>query len=175
MTKDEFGKLELLGDSLLSSVIIELLYESFTTLPKGEIVKLKSYLVSNSTLRIVSRKNDIKDLIPITGKKPIADNVEANIGLYYRTHGYVLTKNYIEQLYKDIPFANYCNYKSDLQERLQAIKKPCVYHTVQQVQKEHEKILRFVSTINGYRGHGTSKKKAEQNAAKAYLNSNDWR
>src|SRR5208283_693512 len=61
MHNDEHNeRLEFLGDSILSYIIVEYLYKNFDNLDEGELSKLKSYIVSENILYTIACNIDLQ-------------------------------------------------------------------------------------------------------------------
>ncbi len=182
-------RLEFLGDAILSFVVSSWIFSEFPKYPEGKMTNLRSNLVKTGTLAKISKKLKIGDYLLLSKgekesagyQKPtlLANTLEAVIGAIFIDQGIeaieIFIKNNFEDLLKKfVALGNFKDYKSLLQEKLQAQKKKSpVYKITNEKGPEHNKIF----TINVYdpksgliaTGVGKSKQKAEQEAAKMAL------
>lgn len=179
-------RLEFLGDSVLSLVVSEYLFESFPNMPEGELTKLRAALVCEKSLANFSQKLCIGDFLLLgngeensggrTRPSILADAFEAVLAALYldsdmdRAREYVL--GFVKEALKESK-PSFKDYKTMLQEIIQQNREESVrYHLVGEYGPDHNK--RFVvevhlnSNIIGH-GEGRSKKEAEQQAAKEAL------
>ena len=181
-------RLELLGDSVLSLIIVENLLKRYPESSEGIISKLKAKIVSETALETVAKKFKLYDYI-ILGRGEfnlgqnmttsiLADAVESLIGAIYRDGGLESAKNFIMEHFKEI--IELCcennffkDYKTKLQEYTQKrFKNKPVYKVLKEEGPEHDKTFYIEVKVNGKiygKGKGRNKKEAEQNAAKEAL------
>jgi len=181
-------RLEFLGDSVLSLIIISHLCQKFPTKNEGELAKIKSNLVSADTLAKLAEDIDLGKVIILGenedksgGRKKnsiLADTMEALIGAIYLDSGIRKTKKWVINLYsKKIddelrkPFLD--DYKTRLQEILSRKKVGKLsYKILKEEGPDHAKMFlakAFLNKIVIGEGWGNSKKDAEQEAAKLAL------
>jgi len=182
-------RLEFLGDTILSFVVSNWIFNKFPKYPEGKMTNLRSNLVKTGTLTKISRKLKIGDYLLLSRgeiesnghQKPtlLANALEAVIGAIFLDQGIETAEKFIKNnfgtLLKElIILGNFKDYKSLLQEKLQAQKrKSPVYKTFNEKGPGHNKTF----TINVYyqkgdliaTGVGKSKQKAEQEAARMAL------
>ena len=181
-----YERLEFLGDSILSFVISEYLVEKFN-IKEGELSKIRARIVCEHALEMACNNAGLVPLIhlsrgeELTGGRGrasiIADVFEAVIAAIYKDGGIQPAKKFIFDNMTDIiPLAVSGkvneDYKTALQEIVQANGKTAAYHVVSEEGPEHNKIFTIELCINGERvsqGTGRNKKEAEQNAAKNYI------
>ena len=177
-------KLEFLGDAFLGLVISQYLYEQNIYYKEGSLARIKSYVVSESTLYEVGRRIDIhKYLLLGKGeeksggrfrKSLISDSVEALIGAYYQDSGFKNARKFVEVLFFDEIMKVEENkhkkdYKSILQEYSQKkFKIIPQYNVVNTEGPDHRR--KFYVNVKVRKktygpGVGESKKQAEQEAA----------
>ncbi|MDR4508902.1 MAG: ribonuclease III [Candidatus Brocadiaceae bacterium] len=180
-------RLEFLGDAILGMIISDNLYKTLPHYSEGELTKIKSVVVSQTTLSKVALEANLKDFLSVgrglndqnfLPKSLLANVFEALIAAIYLDGGlkeaYRFTLKYLKKEI-DIVCRNQHekNYKSILQQYSQ--KEYGVtpsYRIVQQVGPDHGKSFEVVVLIknNEYgKGWGKSKKEAEQSAAKETL------
>lgn len=181
-------RLEYLGDAVLGLVVSEFLFSKFPDYNEGHLTKIKAALVNEAMLSKVAygfRLGQYVFLSPEEEKsggrlKPsiIADAMEAVIGAVYVDGGLepaakvinrLLLQNF-ENLIKDEAVFNY---KGELLELVQGSGRGVPkYEVIEEIGPDHIKIFVISVSIGGVRmgtGRGTSKKEAEQRAAKIAL------
>ena len=182
-------RLEFLGDSVLSLVIAQALYEQYPNLTEGKLSRLRSVLVRGETLADIAIEIGLGDFL-ILGqgemksggfrrKSILADALEAIFAAIYLDSGFENTQKIILSLYRtrlanrDLEHS-LKDHKTRLQEYLQAHKKPLpVYKLFETSGDEHEQIFHVLCQIPEMKQEttatGTTRRKAEQAAAKAML------
>lgn len=179
-------KLELLGDSVLGMITIEYLYGRFINLSEGEIVKIKSAIVSEAMLADFAKSIHLGRYIYLSrgeivngGTKrssTLADSFEALIGAIYLDGGIISARNVLLSFL--IPRIEDINanervkdYKTILQEYAQSKYKEVPKYSLDgEYGPDHNKIFDISIHIRGLKvgsAEGKSKKEAEQKAAKA--------
>lgn len=180
-------RLEFLGDSVLSIVVSDYLFENYRDLPEGELTKTRATLVCEKTLHSFGNTINLGSFIMLgkgeeaTGghERPsiIADAFEAVIAAIYLDGGLDAARAHILKfLPKDVKSAvakAYDDYKTILQEIIQKNPEEKVeYHLVNESGPDHNKSftvqVRLNSNVIG-EGIAKSKKQAEQLAAKEAL------
>ena len=182
-------RLEFLGDAVLGLVIAEALFKQFRTVPEGNLTRMRSTLVKGVTLAEVAMQLNLGPLIIFGSgemksggyrrESILADAVEAVLGAVYCESGFDTTKAVILALFQsriDVldPNAHPKDSKTQLQEWLQARKKPLpLYEVVATEGKDHAQTFTVsCSIVNSdveTQGVASSRRKAEQNAAKQML------
>ena len=181
-----YERLEFLGDSVLGKEIAEYLFLNYKNLPPGELSLLRSNIVNKNSLAIIGKQFNFEKLIFFgkgeLGKIPsdsvYEDVFESFIGALYLDLGVEFTQNFIFSIFKNfiksINLNDLKDYKTQLQEKLQAEKKQPVDYKLVNKTKEDTKIIFHIQAIldkNIILGSGKSdsKRKAEQLAAKDAL------
>jgi len=178
-------RLEFLGDSILSLVISNLLYQKYSNLTEGELSRLRSQLVKGKTLAEVARHYQLGTSIKlgqgeiksggVNKSSVLADAVEAIFGAVLLDQGYVVAKQFIEAVMQPWlrqvdPSVIKKDAKSQLQEMLQqqGLELP-IYKLLAEIETEEMtqfKVLCQVKTLAlTIESKGSSIKKAEQSAA----------
>ncbi len=178
-------KLELLGDTVLNIITTEYLYFAFKNFSEGELVKLRSKIVSEPILASFAHQLDLGEYLLLSkgevrngGKtRPsiLADAFEALLGAFYIDAGIERTKEFltpfltrkVERIHKDkMSF----DYKTVLQEHTQFKYKNIPEYIVTNTQgPDHMKMFTVAVELNNEIigiGNGKSKKEAEQSAAR---------
>lgn len=181
-------RLEYLGDSVLALVVNEYLFKRFEDYLEGDLAKIKSAVVSEKTLFKVANEINLGGFI-LMGKGEeqsggrerssiLANTLEAVIGAIYLDSGLKESKKFILSLIKkDIEIINNLSYdrdpKTTLQEYVQKkYKDKPLYEVINERGPDHLKEFFVRLVINGRDvsiGRGTSKRKAEMDAAKQAL------
>jgi ribonuclease III len=181
-------RLEYLGDSVLAVVINEYLFKRYEEYPEGDLAKIKSAAVSETTLARVAAEINLGSFL-LMGKGEercggrdrasiLANTFEAVIGALYLDAGLKESKRYILSLLKShIERIDKLSYlrdpKTALQEYVQGrYKERPLYEIVEESGPDHKKQFKVKLIIHGEDisvGVGTSKRKAEMDAAKKIL------
>ena len=176
-----YERLEYLGDAVLEIVCSEYLYKN-TNNPEGEMSRLRSLYVCENALYEYSKSINLKDYILLgngideANKTIIADVFEAVMAVIYLESGLSTVKKLFNSLI--VPHIEshddfLMDYKSLLQESVQTVKKSVTYRLVEESGPAHLKKFKVEVIIDGLVfgvGEGSTKKSAEQQAAKdAYM------
>ena len=186
-------RLEFLGDSVLSIVVSDYLFENFTDIPEGELTKTRATLVCEKALYNFGSRINLGSYImlgkgeEIAGgrERPsiIADAFEAVIAAIYLDGGMEAAKRHIMRfLPSDVLGAAaeaYDDYKTILQEIIQRNPEERVeYRLVSESGPDHNKSFTVRVMLNSnIIGEGTahSKKSAEQLSAREALRLMGWK
>lgn len=180
-SKDNYERFEYLGDSILDFLVAEYFFDK-TQENEGILTKLRAYFVSENYLADIFDKLDLQKNI-LTGKsckgqisKAVkADMVESLIAsIYLDCRDIDFLRRYVVDLlnlgnWKNIDFADF---KTQLQEYVQAKNKKVVYKVISKTGLSHEPLwLMGVYLDNSLIGKGEAgnKNHAEQIAAKQGL------
>jgi ribonuclease-3 len=179
---------EFLGDSVLGFVIGDVLFHRYPSLDEGALSKMKAYLVSATSLAAKAHTYGMGDVILLGvgeeksgGRKKdslLANLFEALIAAVYLDGGIDAARQLIERTFsEDLEAIKeddllFHDYKTALQELAQGRGLPLPdYHVIAEEGPDHEK--RFIVEVKVgrlvARGEGTSKKEAQQQAARHAL------
>ncbi|QCI21563.1 ribonuclease III [Buchnera aphidicola (Hyadaphis tataricae)] len=182
-------RLEFLGDSILSFVIANALYQHFPYINEGDMSRMRATLVRGNTLAEIAYEFDLGEYLQLgqgelksggfRRESILANTVEALIGSIYldsniKTVEELILKWYEKRLEQISPGDTQKDPKTRLQEYLQAkhLSLP-VYFIVKIYGEAHNQLFTIhckISTISEFLvGTGSSKRKAEQDAAKKAL------
>lgn len=182
-------RLEFLGDSVLSLVISQHIYQHYPQADEGDLSRLRASLVKEKTLAVVARNIGLGEFIRLGGGELksggfrrdsiLSDVLEAIIGAIYLDSDFELARLAVLELYRqqlDNPqdIQSLKDPKTRLQEFLQSQQSELpVYEVVQTVGKAHDQTFTVKCLVTEYSietsGRGSSRKKAEQVAAEAAL------
>ena len=184
--KADYERLEFLGDAVLDLVIADYLY-SCKSESEGEMTKVRASYVCENALYEYATNLGLNKYIKVGHgeekeggkykKAIVADIFEALMGAIYIDLGYATARRtvlnimvpYIEN--PDVTF--FSDYKSALQEYVQTEQKSLVYELVEELGPAHDRTFKVDVKIDDIvygTGIGSSKKEAEQDAAKKALN-----
>ena len=180
-------RLEFLGDSVLGMLVANYLYRTFPNRPEGELTRMRADMVCERTLARVAGQLELgKHLLLGKGEEQgggrsrdsiLADAVESVIAACYLDGGMEAAKAFVEKfILVTVPTQkmNNADYKTALQELVQQKKNQTLsYRLVGESGPDHDKKFEVELTLNGTvvgTGIGSSKKRAEQQAAQAALN-----
>ncbi|MXV39083.1 ribonuclease III [Flavobacteriaceae bacterium Ap0902] len=177
-----YERLEFLGDAILGAVISKYLYDKAPEQREGYLTQMRSKIVSRIHLNEIGRELKLLDYVDKEVKNHYSlsqdiegDMFEALIGAIYKDKGFYFTVDFIQRIvidkYVDIAKMEkrISSYKSYMFEWAQKKKININFNTVEENNADDATI--FVSTISldgeiSSKGRGTSKKKAEETAAK---------
>ena len=182
---DNNEKLEFLGDRVLGLVLAKTLLKIYPEEKEGVIDKKFANLVNKKTCLSIAKKIELKKFI-ITGNsykgltrsddKIAGDALEALLGAIYLDQGIVVVEKFILSYWADFlnkSLITRIDAKTQLQEySLKKYKTLPVYKINKQSGPQHSPVFKVEVEIKGskkYFAFGTSKKNAQQNAAKKLL------
>ncbi len=179
-------RLEFLGDAILGAIIADFLYNRFPRQDEGFLTKNRSKLVNRSFLTRLTIDMGLNVFIDANTINNIdkshiyGDALEALIGAIYldkdyQTVKYFVTKKILSQFVNlnEIEQKD-TNFKSQLIEWSQKNKKEIHFETSEETTDDKARQPRFLASVRMDnkvlgRGTGTSKKEAQQNAARETL------
>lgn len=182
-------RLEFLGDSIVNFIIAEALYQKFPRAQEGDLSRWRASLINRDALGNLAREFDMGRYLylgPGELKSGGGDRqsilscaMEAIIGAIYLDSGFAITKECVLKWYQpmlqSLSFAtSHKDPKTQLQEYLQGLRMPLPIYTVESVEGEsHQQIFVVGCSVEGIPqkifGKGTSRRRAEQEAAEAML------
>ncbi|QCI26734.1 ribonuclease III [Buchnera aphidicola (Thelaxes californica)] len=182
-------RLEFLGDAILSFVIANFLYQFFPQVNEGEMSRIRATLVKGNTLAKIAHEFNIGEYLLLgpgelksggfLRKSILSNTIEALIGSIFldsniETVSALILKWYDSRLKKINPQDTQKDPKTKLQEYLQSKKLPLPNYFIEKIYGEaHNQIFTVYCQINRIDefsiGIGTSRRKAEQDAAERAL------
>ena len=179
-------RLEFLGDSILGFVVADCLYRKFPDKPEGELTRIRADLVCERNLAHAAAAIRLGSFLLLGhgedqggGRERdsiVSDAMESVIAASYMDGGFAAAKGIIERLIlSDVPAGRPHNfdYKTALQELVQRKKDQVLhYELTGESGPDHDKQFSVRVLLNGQpcgAGSGSSKKRAEQAAAEAAI------
>ena len=179
-------RLEFLGDSILGMVVAEYLYRNFPDRLEGDLTRMRADMVcENSLARIAERLQLGSYLLLGNGEEQnggrkrssiLADAVESVIAACFLDGGMAAAEQFIQKFVLcSVPANTPQNrdYKTALQELVQQKKNQVLsYRLVGESGPDHDKQFTVEVSLNETvvgTGIGSSKKRAEQDAARAAM------
>jgi ribonuclease-3 len=181
-------RLEFLGDAVLDLAVSQYVYDCFAAAPEGELTRIRAEVVNEKSLALIARKLELGRYLRLGigedksgGRNKdslLANALEALLGAVFCDGGFEAARRVTERLLaEEMERAGKhkigMDYKTRLQEALQARFGTTPEYVLSQVEgPEHRRLyrveVRFDGRIAGC-GSGTTKKKAEQEAAREAL------
>jgi ribonuclease-3 len=176
-----YERLEFLGDSILGSVIAAYLYKKVPTASEGYLTQMRSKIVSREHLNELGKElNLIRFVKSNIDQTNVGDNIHGNIfealiGAIYLDKGYNICERFI---FRNVIISHVdieklegkiTSYKGLIIEWCQKQKKKYNFETYEDTGNELIKHFSVKVSIDGVqvaKGRATSKKKAEELAAK---------
>ena len=182
----DYERFEFLGDSVINLVVTEYAFKVHPEMGQGNLTKLKSALVATNSLAALSLKYGLHEYIRVgnsfvaqvsQSKHLLEDVFEAFIGAVYLDQGFEFTKKLLLDIFakeiENFKMSEMTDYKSKLQEETQAEhRESVVYELLSETGPSHDRIFTVRVLFDGIElgvGSGSTKKQAEQNAAKQAL------
>ena len=182
-------RLEFLGDSILNLIISNHIYLRFTDADEGDLSRIRASLVKEESLAQIAMDIGLGDHVRLGGGELksggfrrasiLSDALEALIAAIYLDSDYAQTEATVLRLYQAQlqsvdENANLRDPKTQLQEYLQARKMNLPRYQVEKTSgKSHNQVFTVSCNITDLelqsKGKGSSRKKAEQQAAKKIL------
>ena len=179
-------RLEFLGDSILGMVVAEYLYRNFPDRPEGELTRMRADMVCETSLAAIANSFGLGGHLLLghgeeqgggRGRVSIlADAVESIIAACFLDGGMEAARSFIERFVLcNVPVTRLHNedHKTALQELVQQKKNQTLsYALIGESGPDHDKHFTVQVSLNGQvigQGSGTSKKRAEQDAARVAI------
>jgi ribonuclease-3 len=182
-------RLEYLGDSILGFVVADALYHQFPEASEGQLSRLRASLVKRDTLAKIAREFDLGAFLNLgpgelrsgghARSSILADGVEAVFAAIYLDGGYPAARQVILSIFASrIEALNLDDHQKDpktrLQELLQARRLGLPsYEVIDITGDPHQQTFRVLCKVEELEsemvGSGSSRRKAEQDAADRLL------
>lgn len=181
--KESNERLEYLGDSVLGMVVADYLFQKYPFKDEGFLTEIRSRIVSRDSLNQLARTIGVPQIVKYDGRRKTPNShkslygntLEALVGAVYIDRGFEASRKFIIKKlllpHFDIEelISTTRNYKSKLIEWTQKNSKVSVFDHIETIDKGHFKEFVIQVKIDSEpiaKGHGLSKKKAEQDAAR---------
>lgn len=178
-------RLEFLGDAVLQICISDVLYKTHTHVQEGSLTNLRQHLVCQDALAEVARSIHLGACLRMDkgceadggrdNDSVLCDAVEAVLAAVYLDGGFEKAKQCVERLWPLSQAAEFSDAKSALQEYLQKRgEKQPAYVLLSECGPDHRKCFTVAVMLEDRQlaaGTGSSKKRAEQAAAREALKS----
>lgn len=172
-------RLEFLGDAVLGAIVAKQLFVNFPAEDEGPMTQRKSRLVSRKALNQIGQDMGLDEFIRTKmGNGPIPETVvgnalEALIGAIFMDHGYVKAEKAVIRMFdrhqEDSAVAMSLDYKTKIQQWAQQSSKKVEYRLQSEAMVDGQIEYQMQILLDGESagiGTGTSKKRAEQAAAR---------
>ena len=179
-------RLEFLGDSVLGMLVAEYLFRSFPDRPEGELTRMRADMVCEQTLAAAANRIGLGEHLLLghgeerlggrSRNSILADAMESVIAACFLDGGLDAALKVVRKfILVEVPVTKLHNadYKTALQELVQQKKNQVLtYALVGESGPDHDKCFDVEVMLNGTvvgTGSGSSKKRAEQSAARAAM------
>lgn len=182
-TVTSFERMEFLGDAVLQLAVTRYLYDMFPLLSEGELAKIRAAVVNEKMLAAIARRLDVGPALQLgrgetmTGGRDkssiLADALESVLGAVYLDAGMsaasaVILSHWTDAITERAKAPGRRDYKTRFQELL-AQRGVVPRYEVSDSGPEHAKSFIATVSVEGVivgTGEGSSKKEAEQDAAR---------
>ncbi len=189
MGKDNNERFEFLGDSVVNCVVASMLYEHFPQACEGGLSRLRAGLVNRDHLAVLAQRFALGEAMQLgSGELKsggfrrasiLADGFEAVVGSIWLDSDFATVERCVRQWYAQ-DFEGLClddmdkDGKTALQEWLQAKQMPLPSYQIDNIEGDaHDQTFYVSCQVDGFEhmthGEGRSRRRAEQQAADAYL------
>lgn len=183
----DYERLEFLGDAVLQYHVSRYIFDLYPELPEGRLTKLRSKLVREESLARFARELDLGTLIYLGAGEinnggrdrdsVLADIFEAFMGAICHDCGMeyvdIMLKKTIYRHINDVNYDDITDFKTKLQELIQADQRKTVtYELLSATGPSNNPVFEMAVKMDEMvlgTGIGSSKKRAEQKAAKDAL------
>jgi ribonuclease-3 len=184
-----YERLEFLGDSVLELAIAHELYSRYPEFSEGRLAKVRSHVVSRASCAVVARELQLgerflrqqADLQPgelerlSHNRNVLAALLEAVLGALFLEHGFAEIEPAVVGAFAsriEYALTTHVDHKTELQEALARTGRQVSYVVLSAEGPAHERHFRCAAMVGGEQlgeGEGSSKKAAEQEAAREAL------
>ena len=179
-------RLEFLGDSVLGMLVADYLYRNFPDRPEGELTRMRADMVCEGTLAAAANRIGLGEHLLLghgedrlggrCRESILADAMESVIAASFLDGGLDAALGIVQKfILVEVPVKKLHNvdYKTQLQELVQQKKNQALSYVLSgESGPDHDKQFRVSVILNGAEvgtGTGRSKKRAEQDAARAAI------
>jgi ribonuclease III len=186
---ESYERHEFLGDSVLELAIAHELFERYPDFSEGRLAKIRSHVVSRASCAVVARELGLGTRLADRGadtqpeelerlmlnRNVLAALLEAALAALFLEHGFpAIERAIVDAFSSRIEYAltTHVDHKTELQEVLARQGRHVNYVVLEVEGPPHDRRFTCAAMIDGERlgtGSGSSKKAAEQDAAKEAL------
>jgi ribonuclease III len=186
---ESYERLEFLGDSVLELSIAHELYDRYPDFTEGRLAKIRSHVVSRASCAVVARELGLgarlgeraldaapEELQRLTrNRNVLAALLEAALAALFLEHGFTKIERAIVGAFSgriEYALTTHVDHKTELQEALARQGRQVNYSVLEVEGPPHDRRFTCAAVIDGEHlgvGSGSSKKAAEQEAAKEAL------
>jgi ribonuclease-3 len=190
---ESYERLEFLGDSVLELAIARALYDRFPDFDEGQLAKLRSQVVSRASCAVVAAELGLGERLSgnhpdpgcgelarlVENRNVLAALLEAALASVYLEHGFEAVEAPIVEAFAPLieyALSHRVDHKTELQEELARRGRSVSYALLDLEGAPHARRFTAAALIEGAQagiGRGSSKKEAEQEAARAALDGLD--
>jgi ribonuclease-3 len=185
-----YERLEFLGDSVLELAVANELFASYPEFSEGRMAKIRSHVVSRASCAVVARELELGqrlvergvDAVPAEELERLSRNrnvlaalLEASLAALFLEHGFEKIEHAIVEAFSgriEYALTSHVDHKTELQEVLARRGLQVSYNVLEVEGPPHDRTFTCAAVVDGEQtgvGTGTSKKDAEQAAAKEAL------
>jgi ribonuclease-3 len=184
-----YERLEFLGDSVLELAVAHAIYEGYPGFTEGRLAKIRSHVVSRASCAVVARElglgvrfGDFAPDMPAEDLERLANNrnvlaalLEAVLGALFLQFGFPPIEQAIVDAFSgriEYALTSHVDHKTELQEVLARTGKQVSYVVLAAEGPAHDRHFTCAALVDGEQlgtGSGTTKKAAEQEAARGAL------
>jgi ribonuclease-3 len=182
-------RLEFVGDAFLSGIIADVLYQCYPNEDEGYLSRFRSYLVKGDRLAEIATSYQLGQYLKLgagelkSGGRSrvsiLAGALEAVFAAIYYDGGFFALQSVIHNIYlplikEGMLLDDLHDFKTKLQERLQAVPLPLPEYHLERIEGSEHNQKFYVrchvkSTLETFLGIGSSRRRAEQAAAREAL------
>lgn len=184
-----YERLEFLGDGLLNFLIAESVFMAWPKAAEGDLSRWRASLVCEDTLAQIGKRLNLGEMLRFgvgelksggfRRESILADAFEGIVGAIYLDGGYVAAKTVVNRLFESLitnppDTESLKDSKTRLQEYLQAQSRPLPEYRVESENgPAHRRVFEVICQLpdcgTTARAGGTSRKQAEQDAARLIM------
>ncbi len=185
-----YERLEFLGDSVLELALANELFASYPQFSEGRMAKIRSHVVSRASCAVVARELELGqrlvergvDAVPAEELERLSRNrnvlaalLEASLAALFLEHGFEKIEHAVVEAFSgriEYALTSHVDHKTELQEALARRGLQVSYNVLVVEGPPHDRTFTCSAVVDGEQmgvGTGTSKKDAEQAAAKEAL------
>lgn len=180
-------RLEFLGDAVLGLAVTDEIHATYVDLPEGKLAKLRASVVNTASLASIALQHDLgaglrlgkgEEMSGGREKESIlADAFEAVVGAIFIDAGWDRAREIVLDLMDEAISVGAAqpgrgDFKTQLQELAAELELGAPSYQITSTGPDHQRSFTAVAVVDGSnwgRGSGTSKKRAEQGAAREAL------